>query len=95
MDRNYKDFLTDVADKKRFSDETEYAYFTIIRDKDTPKNVKDEAKKRIICLADFLQHHPGQKTVPDPYYGGPKDFELALDLIEDACGGLFDWLLVQ
>lgn len=47
MDRNYKDFLTDVADKKRFSNETEYAYFTIIRDKATPKNVKDEAKKRI------------------------------------------------
>ena len=55
----------------------------------------DEAKERIICLANFLQHHPGQKTVPDPYYGGPKDFELALDLIEDACGGLFDWLLAQ
>lgn len=26
--------------------------------------------------------------VPDPYYGGPADFERALDLIERACDGL-------
>ncbi|MCR4853750.1 MAG: low molecular weight phosphotyrosine protein phosphatase [Prevotella sp.] len=52
-----------------------------------------EAAQRILCLADFLKNHPGQKTVPDPYYGGPADFELALDLIEDACGGLFDWMM--
>ncbi len=26
--------------------------------------------------------------VPDPYYGGDSDFELALDLLEDACQGL-------
>jgi len=54
-----------------------------------------EAARRILCLADFLRHHPGQTTVPDPYYGGPQDFELALDLIEDACATLLDWLLVQ
>jgi protein-tyrosine phosphatase len=54
-----------------------------------------EAAGHILCLADFLRHHPGQTTVPDPYYGGPQDFELALDLIEDACATLLDWLLVQ
>jgi len=26
--------------------------------------------------------------VPDPYYGGPQDFETVLDLLEDATGGL-------
>jgi len=26
--------------------------------------------------------------VPDPYYGGPEDFERVLDLVEDACEGL-------
>jgi protein-tyrosine phosphatase len=26
--------------------------------------------------------------VPDPYYGGPEDFERVLDLIEQACEGL-------
>jgi protein-tyrosine phosphatase len=30
----------------------------------------------------------GLSDVPDPYYGGPADFELALDLIERACDGL-------
>ena len=28
--------------------------------------------------------------VPDPYYGGATGFELVLDLLEDACGGLLD-----
>lgn len=27
-------------------------------------------------------------SVPDPYYGGSKGFELVLDLLEDACEGL-------
>lgn len=27
-------------------------------------------------------------SVPDPYYGGSAGFELVLDLLEDACGGL-------
>jgi hypothetical protein len=26
--------------------------------------------------------------VPDPYYGSERDFELVLDLVEDACDGL-------
>lgn len=28
--------------------------------------------------------------VPDPYYGGASGFELVLDLLEDACYGLFE-----
>ena len=28
-------------------------------------------------------------SVPDPYYGGSKGFELVLDLLEDACEGLY------
>lgn len=31
--------------------------------------------------------------VPDPYQGKPRDFERALDLIEDACNGLYTYLL--
>lgn len=30
----------------------------------------------------------GATIVHDPYYRGPKDFELVLDYIEDACAGL-------
>jgi protein-tyrosine phosphatase len=48
----------------------------------------DTDKNKVICLADYLEHHPGQQTIPDPYYGDEKNFEFALDLIEDGCIGL-------
>ena len=31
--------------------------------------------------------------VPDPYYGGSKGFDLVLDILEDSCEGLLDYLL--
>ena len=33
-----------------------------------------------------------ESEVPDPYYGGEHGFDIALDLIEDACQGLLDSL---
>jgi protein-tyrosine phosphatase len=48
--------------------------------------------EKIICTADYLRHHPNNKTVPDPYYGGDRDFELVIDLLEDACEALLDKL---
>ena len=48
---------------------------------------------KIIRMSDYLRHHPGQKTVPDPYYGDTRDFEFALELLEDACEGLLDELV--
>ena len=33
--------------------------------------------------------------VPDPYYGGPEDFERVLDLIEAGCEGLLQTLFKQ
>ena len=43
---------------------------------------------RIALLMDFV---PGQEgaDVPDPYYGGPQDFERVLDLVEAGCTSLF------
>lgn len=52
----------------------------------------DEERNKVMCTADFMTRHPGYDTVPDPYYGGAEDFELALDLIEDACDGMIAWL---
>lgn len=51
-----------------------------------------EERARLMCAADFMTRHPGYATVPDPYYGGPDGFELALDLIEDACDGIIAML---
>lgn len=31
-----------------------------------------------------------EEDVPDPYYGGPRDFERVLDMLEDAARGLLD-----
>ena len=31
-----------------------------------------------------------EKDVPDPYYGGPHDFERVLDMLEDAARGLLE-----
>lgn len=43
-----------------------------------------EDRKKIRCLANYLTSHTSYSTVPDPYYGSGKDFDIALDLIEDA-----------
>ena len=48
--------------------------------------------QKIIRMSDYLRHHPGQRTVPDPYYGDTRDFEFALELLEDACEGLLESL---
>ncbi len=39
------------------------------------------------CVSQVANH------VPDPYYGGPEDFERVLDIVEDACDGLLQTLL--
>lgn len=31
---------------------------------------------------------PAGREIPDPYYGGPEDYELALDMVEDAAADL-------
>lgn len=48
----------------------------------------DDDRTKIWRMADYFIHYKGRSSVPDPYYGGDSDFELALDLIEDGCQGL-------
>lgn len=47
---------------------------------------------KIVGMASFLRHHPMNNIVPDPYYGRAQDFELVIELLEDACQGLFEHL---
>jgi protein-tyrosine phosphatase len=51
-----------------------------------------ERAHRVRLLLDYA---PGSATkdVPDPYYGGPADFEVVLDLVEAASSGLIAQLL--
>jgi protein-tyrosine phosphatase len=45
------------------------------------------AKQKIELLTEYSDKYYG-KEIPDPYGGKPKDYEVALDMIEDACAGL-------
>ena len=53
----------------------------------------DSDRQKVVCMADYLRHHPHQQTVPDPYYGNDRDFELVIELLEDACEGLLDEMI--
>ena len=52
-----------------------------------------EAQRKVIKMADYLNHHPEHHIIPDPYYGGEDGFELVIELLEDACKGLLDSLI--
>lgn len=52
-----------------------------------------EHHEKIRLFLDYSDARKGSE-VPDPYYGGPTGFERVLDLIEDACEGLVDEILV-
>ncbi len=45
---------------------------------------------KVYMTGSYLRNHPKHRYVPDPYYGGDADFELALDLLEDACETIAD-----
>lgn len=46
---------------------------------------------KLQLFTDFCQHLQASR-VPDPYQGGAQGFEHVLDLIEDACEGLIQFL---
>lgn len=46
-----------------------------------------DGRARLACFLDLWPAAP-RRDVPDPYYGGPADFELVLDLVESATRAL-------
>ena len=48
------------------------------------------AAMKIDRMTDFCRSHSDAHYVPDPYYEGHEGFEIVLDLLEDACEGLFE-----
>ncbi|MFY7930130.1 MAG: low molecular weight phosphotyrosine protein phosphatase, partial [Oligoflexus sp.] len=46
---------------------------------------------KVRLIGDFVQTRK-ELEVPDPYYGSPDDFELVLDILEDACSSLIEML---
>ena len=43
-------------------------------------------------LVEFCRRHPDRTYVPDPYYEGHEGFELVLDMLEDGCEGILEYL---
>lgn len=50
-------------------------------------NVED--REKIFRMVEFA-NRSDYDHIPDPYYEGSEGFELVMDLLEDACQGLFD-----
>jgi len=53
-----------------------------------------EHSSRVVPLMSHATRF-ASRAVPDPYYGGPDDFERVLDYIEDACEGLVQHLRLR
>lgn len=51
---------------------------------------RQEDRAKVHLLTEWMTAHKGAATVPDPYYGDERDFNYALDLIEDGCAGLLN-----
>jgi protein-tyrosine phosphatase len=47
---------------------------------------------KICKMTDFSARYK-YSHIPDPYYGDSKDYELVIDLLEDACEGLIQSLI--
>lgn len=54
-----------------------------------------EDQEKVALMTDYSTISPRPATVPDPYYGTARDFDYALDLLEDACQGLLDKLAIS
>lgn len=50
----------------------------------------DASREKVLPIGVFLTPGTVSSYVPDPYYGGASDFELVLDLLDDACRNLRD-----
>lgn len=83
---------------RKFNPDTDFDYFDMIIGMDDQnvntlkslaRNSDDKAK--IYKMTDFSREW-SYTEVPDPYYGGEEGFELVLDLLEDACGGMLEKL---
>ena len=86
------DHIARQFDAKRDFDNFDYI---VVMDDENYKNICRQAhneyeRKKVIRMANYFVKYKGKTSVPDPYYGGDADFELALDLIEDGCNGILN-----
>lgn len=84
----------DLTHRSRPVVQNDFTHFDMIvaMDENNARDLKwmasSDIRDRLVMMGDYLSRGQRHTYVPDPYYGGPEDFELALDLVEDACANL-------
>lgn len=84
----------DLTHRSRPVVQSDFSTFDMIvaMDENNARDLKwmasGDIRDRLVMMGDYLSPGQSHTYVPDPYYGGPEDFELALDLVEDACANL-------
>lgn len=73
------------ADFERFD-------YVLAMDTNNLEALKRMGGEKVHLLRDFDPHSPKGSSVPDPYYGGDRGFEIVLDQCFAACEGLLDHL---
>ena len=90
--------LTALRSREVVASDFERFDHVIAMDDDNVQQLKafcpNHLAKKITLLLDYARDSK-YREVPDPYQGRAKDFELALDLIEQGCGGLVEHLLEE
>lgn len=87
--------LPSIARKFEASDFEHYDLI-ICMDKNNLTNVKkldlhNKFADKIFLMTDFIKNQKNQ-DIPDPYYGGSKDFDLVLDLVQEGAQGLLEFI---
>ena len=66
---------------RQFDARTDFDRFDriVVMDEENYRNITsqapdDEAREKVIRMADYFTQHPHSTCVPDPYYGGPEGF---------------------
>jgi len=79
---------------RRINPEIDFDQFDLVIGMDD-QNVRDlnrmapngKLKEKIRKMTDYCTNNR-YTSVPDPYYGETRDYELVIDILEDACEGL-------
>ena len=88
--------LSKLRARQVVADDFDRFDFVLAMDGDNVRHLKSicplRSQNKIELLLDYSHEFAGG-DVPDPYYGGAKDFERALVMIENGCAGLADFLV--
>ncbi len=94
--------LTPLRGRQVSASDFERFDYILVADMMNMKSLKAMCPTRLQHKIEFLLDYgsagdddDGAVEVPDPYHGNADDFKIALDLIEDGCKGLLEFLLDQ